>query len=735
MGIRTRRAHMHSRTHAVGFGAAGVVGFIALLIIALFLSMGAMVSTWLEDLPDYTSADSYLVAEPTRVFDANGTEIATYYLQQRRSVELNQISPYVREATVDTEDKRFYQHNGVDPQGILRAVVGQVTGRGDQGGGSSITQQLVRNTILSDEQFEMSLKRKVREAYIAIQMEKLYTKDQILNMYLNTIYYGNGAYGIEAASIKYFNKHATDLTLAEAATLVGLPNSPTLYDPIRNPENCVSRRNLVLDRMLEAGDITQEEHDAAKAEELVLNEGELSDDTGSYPYFTDYVKQLLLQDFSNDTILQGGLKVYTTLDPDVQAAAEAAAKKVVDGAGTDETDAALVSIDNSNGYIKAMVGGQHYDTELDGAKINLATSGLQAGSSFKPFTLLAAMADGMSPTVMLNCNGPIQMTAGWKVQNFENEQLGYLTLAEATYHSSNTGYAQVIDTIGVDKLIDMAAKVGIDSTIEPYETSTLGTSYVTPLEMAEGYSTIANNGVHRDAVAIVKIESRTGETVYQHEDNPEQVVDSAVAADARQVLEDTVSAGYTAYVVRNSWNVDQPVGGKTGTTDSYDNLWFCGFTPQYTTVVRYGNRNATSKTAYYQGAHATTANTSQVIWSNFMNTVLSGVKRAEFSKADHTAQYKSNSTWTFKFTESYANSSYFTRYTSTSDEKDDESDAADETNSDTKLTTGTSTSTNGTGTGETAGNDAGGNGNSTAAGGDAAGGAGAGGDGNDTASQ
>ena len=177
MGIRTRRAHMHSRTHIVGFGAAGVVGFIALLVIALCLSMGAVISNWLEDLPDYTSADSYLVAEPTRVYDASGNEIATYYLQQRRSVDLDQVSPYVLKGTVDTEDKRFYQHNGVDPQGILRAFVGQATGRGEQGGGSSITQQLVRNTILSDEQFEMSLKRKVREAYIAIQMEKMYTKD------------------------------------------------------------------------------------------------------------------------------------------------------------------------------------------------------------------------------------------------------------------------------------------------------------------------------------------------------------------------------------------------------------------------------------------------------------------------------------------------------------------------------------------------------------------------------
>ena len=220
MGIRTRRARSHSKTHFVGFSLAGALGFIALLCVTLALSLGAVVSTWLEDLPDYTSADAFLVAEPTRVFDADGNEVVAYYLQNRRSVELDQISDYVKKGTIDTEDKRFYQHNGVDPEGIARAAVGQVFGGGEQGGGSTITQQLVRWTVLSDEQFENSLRRKVREAYIAIQMEKEYTKDQILNMYLNVIYYGNGAYGIEAASITYFNKHANELTLAEAALLL-----------------------------------------------------------------------------------------------------------------------------------------------------------------------------------------------------------------------------------------------------------------------------------------------------------------------------------------------------------------------------------------------------------------------------------------------------------------------------------------------------------------------------------
>ena len=352
MGIRTRRARKHSSTHAVGFGIAGVFGFIALFALALALSLGTVVDSWLQDLPDYESADAYLVAEPTIVYAADGTEIAQYYLQNRRSVTLDQISDYVKKGTVDVEDERFYRHNGVDPQGILRAVASQLSGRSE--GASTITQQLVRNTVLSSEQFDQTLKRKVREAYIAIQMEKTYSKDQILNMYLNTIYYSEGAYGIEAASITYFNKHATDLTLAEAATLVGIPNSPSYYDPFVNPDACVERRNKVLGNMLEQGDITQDEYNEATAEELVLNPGSLQDETsGSYPYFTDYVKTLLLNDFDNDTILKGGLRVYTTLEPDKQNAADEAVNDLISKSGNDQRWSAAPTTDTTRPRARA----------------------------------------------------------------------------------------------------------------------------------------------------------------------------------------------------------------------------------------------------------------------------------------------------------------------------------------------------------------------------------------------
>ena len=710
MGIRTRRARKHASTHAVGFGIAGVFGFIALFALALAISLGAVVDSWLQDLPDYESADAYLVAEPTIVYAADGTEIAEYYLQNRRSVTLDDVSDYVKEGTVDVEDERFYQHNGVDPQGILRAIASQLSGRSE--GASTITQQLVRNTVLSSEQFDQTLKRKVREAYIAIQMEKTYSKDQILNMYLNTINYGEGAYGIEAASVTYFNKDASELTLAEAATLVGIPNSPSYYDPFVNPDACVERRNKVLGNMLEMGDITQDEYNEATTEELTLNPGSLQDEvSGSYPYFTDYVKTLLQIDFDNDTILKGGLRVYTTLEPDKQQAAEDAVDNLVSGSGNDELSAALVSIDNTNGHIVAMVGGTNYgyDESQGQSSINLAISQRQAGSSFKPFMLMAAMIDGMNPSVILNCNSPMQITSTWTPHNYENAQYGYVSLARATELSSNTGYAQVVMAVGVDKLIETAHLMGIDSDLQSVPSLVLGSSGVTPLEMCEAYSVFATNGVHRDAIAITKIEDRNGNTVYEHEDDPEQVIDEGVAQDAREVLEGVVDAGYTTSYVHNYFTADQPVGGKTGTSDKADNLWFCGFTPQLTTTVWCGNRD-NNQAAHYKGALATTPTTAQPIWTNYMNTVLKGVDREEFPKSTETVTYKDNSSWDFVGTPVSTNSSssWNTVSNSTTTNSTSTESTTSTTTEKTETNTNNTETNSGTGTGGNGGN---GNGN------------------------
>lgn len=648
MGIRNRRAREKSRTHVIAFGVAGVAGFLALAVIALAFSLGSVVDSWLQELPDFESADAYLVSEPTQVYDANDTLIAEFYAENRRAVDIADVSPYVVNGTVDTEDIRFYQHNGVDPQGILRAVVVQFTGGNE--GASTITQQLVRNTVLSQEQFDLTLKRKVREAYIAIEMEKKYTKEQILNMYLNTIFYGHGAYGIEAASITYFNKPSSELTLPEAALLVGLPQSPSYYDPTENPDAAVARRNVVLSRMLEANDITQEEYDAAVAAPLELNPGQsVMEGTGTYPYWTNYVRDLLTEDFSSETVLKGGLRVYTTLKPDVQQMAEEAVQEQLAEIGNSELDAGFAAVDPQTGYLVAMVGGRDFDSN----QFNNATQARrQTGSSFKAFTLTAAVEDGMNPDIYIDCNSPLQVTSAWRVQNIDNAQYGTITLARATELSSNTGYAQVAQAIGSDRIVDTAHAMGIKVDLPPHPSLTLGTVGVPPVEMAGAYATLANGGTHRDVVSILKIEDRNGNVVYEHEDRPTTAVDTSVTSVVTDVLEGVVRRGTASYSTVRS-NVDQPVAGKTGTTDGARDLWFCGYTPQIAAAVWVGY--PAERTVYIDGSQGHPYNSSVPMFMRFINKLLDGAEREEFPSAPE-PKYKPNSSWTFS--KSYGSENY-----------------------------------------------------------------------------
>ena len=640
MGVRKRRARRNARTHIIGFGIAGIFGFIVLLAAAFAMSLGALITSWLQDLPDYNSADAYLVSEPTEIVDCNGTTIAEYYLQNRRSIELSEVSDYVLKATVDTEDIRFYRHNGVDPQGIARAVVMQLAGGSE--GASTITQQLVRNTVLIDEQFDYTIRRKVREAYLAIQMEKMYTKDQILMMYLNTIYFGHQAYGIQAASITYFNKDAKDLSLVEAATLCGLPQSPSNYDPLQNPELALKRRNVVLNRMYTAGDLTQEEYEEAVEQPLETHAGSFLQNESQQPYFTDYVKQLLLEDFDQDTVFQGGLKVYTTIDPAIQDQAEAAVNNHLNEIGNDRLEAALVAVDPDTGYIKAMVGGRNYQE----SQFNLATQGRrQPGSSFKLFTLCAALREGMSPNIYLNCNSPMQFSPTWSVQNFGNIQYGTISLANAFAVSSNTGFVQVAETIGADKIVNVAHDMGISVDLPAYPSLTLGTVGVPPVQMAEAYATVATGGLHRDAIAITRIEDRNGNTVYEHQDNPNRVLDEDIASAALEVMKGVTTWGGTAEVVGSNLEVDQPVAGKTGTTENYRDLWFCGITPQYSVAIWCGYREEGE--IFVWGSNGHPYNTACPMFYNFINSVLRGAPREEFPTSSTQPTYKDNSTWTF----------------------------------------------------------------------------------------
>lgn len=641
MGPRQRHSRKRAKTHALPIIIASFFGFLLLAGTAFGIGMIGVVDTWLQDLPDYTDTDLYLMSEPTTILDADGNVIASFYTQNRTTVSLDQISDYVINGTVATEDERFYEHGGFDLVGIMRAAASQITGGSE--GASTITQQLVRNTILSDEQFDITLERKVREIYLAVKMEEIYSKDEILNMYLNVIYYGHGAYGIEAAAQTYFSKSASDLTLAEAALLVGLPNAPSQYDPTINPELAVQRRNTVLDRMLRNGYISQEEHDAAQAEELQLNVSETSGtgvDINAYPYFVDYVRSLLSDEFDYDQIFSGGLTVKTTIKPSVQQSAEASVQDQLNKFDEDGLEAGMTVIDNDNGYIVAMVGGRDY--YADNQHTNHAITQRQTGSAFKAFTLATAIDQGMSPDIIINCSSPQTFDDGsYKVSNYDNHSYGYISLARATEVSANTGYVQVAKAVGIQNVIDMCHNLGIDDEMNAYSSLTLGTKELSTLQMAEAYSTFAMGGEHRDAVAITEIQNRNGEVIYQHEDSPERVLDASVAAEINDILQGVISSG-TATGAQLS--VNQPFAGKTGTTEAPSDLWFCGYTPQYTMAVWTGHSGSNQRVTV-NGRRARTSDLPIPIARNFFNTVLDGVEREEFPAADRQITYQDDSVW------------------------------------------------------------------------------------------
>lgn len=590
-GTRNRRRYIPVLYILVVFAA---------LIIAGCCATYALASSWLQDLPDYQDASSYNLAQKTRVYASDGTTLlAEFYLENREPVsDLSDISPYVTQGTVATEDERFYQHHGIDPIGIARAVVNNLTG-GSTEGASTLTQQFVRNTVLSDEMSEQTLKRKVREAYIALKLEESYSKDDILLMYLNTVNYGSGAYGIEAAAKKYFSVDAGDLTLAQAALLVGIPQSPTYNNPINYPDNAIARRNTVLARMLSNSVITQDQYDEAVNEPLNLKVTETTESgIYQYPYFTSYVRQVLLDQYSEAEVFKGGLTVTTTLDVKAQRAAEKAAARE-DKEVDSDVEAALVAVEPSTGYIRALVGGRDYNAN----EYNLATQAQrQAGSSFKTFTLAAAIENGIDPNkTYVDCNSPATIDMGenaqpWTVENYSGHNYGTLSLADAFAVSSNTGFARLVTAIGSDKVVDIAHRMGIESDLQSVPSITLGTQGVTVREMAGAYATIATGGIQHDAVAIEKITDANGKTIFQADTTGTRVITEETAHALEKVMEGVVTNGTGKAAALDS---GQTVAGKTGTSQNWRDKWFVGITPQYSVACWEGAREERQMSSSY----------------------------------------------------------------------------------------------------------------------------------------
>lgn len=627
---RRRRLRRHHKKHT----ALRVLGaFLALSLIVTLLTTGVgsaaavgVVSGWLADLPDVSDPAQFSVAQTTKVYSADGKLMANLYLENRQVVELDQISPYLLDAVVAVEDERFYQHNGVDFVGLARAVVTNLaTGRRE--GASTLTQQFIRNTILSEERFDITIERKVREAYLALELERRYDKDEILSMYLNTVYYGEGAYGAESASLTYFNKHAAELTIAEAALLAGLPQAPSRLSPYDDPEAAVARRQWVLSKMHENGYITAEEYEAAKVEELALERSPALDEQGIYsaPYFVAHVKKVLQDEYGTGLVFKGGLTVYTTLDTKMQNIAEEACRSILDR--PEDPDYALVAVEPTTGFVKAMVGGRDWSTN----KFNFATQARrQPGSSFKMFTLVTALRQGMPPRRMLDSSSPAVIPTGgrpWNVSNAGGGGKGYITLQAATVGSVNTAFARLIAEIGAEPVVETAHDMGITSDIQPYLSLTLGSQEVTPLEMASAYGTLAAEGRHYEPRVITKILDASGETIFEAEPEGTQAISPEVAYAAVSILKGVISGG-----TGRAAQIGRPAAGKTGTTQDYRDAWFCGITPQLACAVWMGYTPERPMTNVH-GRRVFGGTYAAPIWAKFMKAALADEPKLDFKRA------------------------------------------------------------------------------------------------------
>lgn len=522
----------------------------------------------------------------SRLLDSRGNVLTTFTTdgRSRDPVELNEISPQLIQATLAVEDRKFYSHVGFDLKGMGRAVLANLQAGGRTQGASTLTQQLARNLYLTHEK---TWTRKSKEALYTLQLEMKYSKDEILNMYLNEIYYGHGAYGIEAAARMYFGKPAAELDLAESALLAGVPKGPTYYSPYTHLDSAVKRQGIVLSAMVDVGDITEAQADAAAKEKLNFKPQGQKDTTVAAPYFRDYVRSLVIDQLhiSSDELDQGGLNVYTTLDPDMQQAAEEAVDQGMDH--TSELETALVSIDPRTGYIKAMVGGTNYRSNPFNHA--LATT-RQPGSSFKPIMYLTALSSrqmtGLSvfnsqPTLFHYDNN----RKTYQPRNFGDKYLGEINMQQAIAASDNIYAVNTIMKIGADKVAAMAAALGINSPLQNVPSLALGTSPVSPLEMASAFAVISNGGVKQPVTAILKITDAGGHLLYEAPQlKGQSVVEPAAAYVLTRLMEGVFESGGTGNRVASM--IKRPVAGKTGTTDT--DGWMVGFTPELSTAVWVG---------------------------------------------------------------------------------------------------------------------------------------------------
>jgi penicillin-binding protein 1A len=614
--------------------ARNPLGFVWLLVRTLFVLLffgvllaagviAGIVTSYSKDLPDINRMADYQPSRTTRVFARDGTPLANLFRQNRTWVTIDKIPVMVRNAFIATEDRNFYQHHGVDLGGIARAAYADYRHEQFQGA-STITQQLARKLFLND---EVSLSRKVEEALLAIEIERYYTKDEILERYLNIIYYGSGAYGIEAAAHTYFGTDVGHLTIGQAALLAGMPAAPSAYSPYVSLPRAKERQRHVLGRMVASGFITPEQERIEAARPLkLIGDRPTGLQSYKYPYFTTYVTHLIESQFGSKAAYEGGLQVYTTLDPALQTLGQEAVdwgikRAKIEGIGAGQ--AALVTLRPSTGEVLALVGGAG-GFSLDNQFNRAWQARRQPGSSFKVFVYTAAVDSAMPPTTILE-DTPVSYPMGdgtrWAPRDDDNRFFGAITMRYALAQSRNVVAVKLADQIGIDKVIEYAKRMGVKSPLEANLSLALGSSVVSPIDMASGYATIANAGIHIDPSPLRIVRDSLGTPIIDNTYPAQtEVISAGTAYVMTSLLESVIQHG-TGYP---NADIGRPAAGKTGTTSDFRDAWFVGFTPDLVTAVWVGNDDYRRMTESYGG------NIPARIWARFMKAALAKTPKHDF---------------------------------------------------------------------------------------------------------
>jgi len=609
----------------------------AVLILAaglpVFAGGAAVAAFYFLPLPAVVPAiNPGALAQTSHVYAGDGSLIATFHAEHNRElIPASEIPRSLRQAVVASEDSRFYQHNGIDAVAVARAVWADFRARSTVQGGSTITQQYVKNAYLGTPR--KTLFRKVREALVAGQLERKYSKAKILTDYLNTVYLGKGAYGVEAASKTYFNKKAKELTLSEAAMLVGLIPAPVRYSPYENPDLAEERRLIVLNRMSFLHLVDAATADQARRDKPAIAPAKV--EAFRYPWFVDSLFRDLRADpkVGEAKIFSGGLQIYTSLDPKMQEAAERTISQTLPD--PKDPHAAIVSIDPKTGYVRAVVGGRDYGADKE--TFNLAVQAHRSpGSSFKPIVLVAALEQGISRQASFSAPSSLYIK-GWAnacqcVNNYEGSSYGSLSMENATLKSVNTVYVQIAQKVGTARMVDVAKRMGISARSLRKDEKNLAISIggftdgVTPFEMASAYSTLAANGVYHKPKFAVKITNSKGEVLSEGPSPGVGAIDPHVAYTATQILSGVITSG-----TGTKANIDRPAAGKTGTSEHFNNAWFVGYTPDLASAVWMGYREAAIPMSNVHGVQNVKGGSIPAqMWSGYMRAALADIPGSDF---------------------------------------------------------------------------------------------------------